>query len=169
MTQITASLPLFWSPPELRGDEPEYPAHTSAEVADDPFAVDGEPERFLSERGEQRAPRGHAFRNARPRARRMEGADQKTSVNDPEQYGITQEELDLIKMDLDEGKIDVNPSNILHAVEANNLRRLLAELGIDPTKRVSSTRDRLGMVRLSFVDLRRLMDQGFLVRQAQAA
>jgi hypothetical protein len=158
MTQTpTASLPLFWSPPELDARPTEASPTDTAE-------------RFLSKKTETAAPRGHFDKRApRPPARRMEGADKITSVSDPTQYGISQEELDLIKSDLSEYGIDISPANILHGVEANNLRRLLAEMGIDPAKRVSSTRDRLGMVRLTFVDLRRLIDQGYLVRQAYAA
>jgi hypothetical protein len=152
MSQTPASLPLFWVPPEL------------APELRDPF----DPYMPVSE--ESAAPKGHFDRRAihRP-ARRMEGADGKQSVNDPEEYGISQAELDAILADLAEFKIDVNPSNILHAIEANTLRRVLLEMGIDPHKRVSSTRDRLGMVRLTFVDLRRMLDQGFFARQDQAA
>ena len=136
----TSALGMFYSPPELspvEDDRPEIPeAESRPRAAKAPLRPQGRP------------------------GRRMVGADQITSVHDGSQYGLTDQQLTLIRRALSDKGIDANPSNILHFLEAEDLRDLLREVGINPTKKVSSTRDREGMVWLTFTELRQLMDLG---------
>lgn len=82
-----------------------------------------------------------------------------TSVEKAEQYKITDGQLAAYRTFLRDHGIDVNPANILHAIEADALRGTLSDLGINPRKKVSATRDRTGLVALTFAELRRLLDQ----------
>lgn len=71
---------------------------------------------------------------------------------EPAQVGP--EELEEIKVGMRANRIQITPDNLRHALETEEIRRLLREAGINPDRRVSATRDREGMVKLTFSEFR---------------
>lgn len=73
-----------------------------------------------------------------------------------------------IKAMMRANRIQVTPDNYRHALEAEEIRDLLQQVGIDPTKRVSATQDHAGMVRLTFAQLRRVVSAAEDIRAAMS-
>jgi hypothetical protein len=77
--------------------------------------------------------------------------------------------LEWVKADMRSKQIQVTPDNIRHALEAEEIRELLEQVGIDPAKKVSATRDCSGMVKVTFEEFRRVLRATVAVHTAEGS
>lgn len=75
------------------------------------------------------------------------------------QHGdVDPDELARIKEDMRALQIQITPANLAHAIEAEEIRKMLRRQGIRSLRKVSATRDYRGVVKLTFDEFRRLCE-----------
>jgi hypothetical protein len=71
---------------------------------------------------------------------------------------VSQDEEDRIKEDMRLNRIPVDPDTYRHALEAEEIRKLLRRYHVRSLRKVGATRDFQGVVKLNFADFRALVN-----------
>lgn len=72
---------------------------------------------------------------------------------------VSDDELERIKEDMRLNRIQVTPDTLRHALEAEEIRKLLRAHKIRSLRKVAGTRDNQGLVKLTFAEFRQLVEQ----------
>lgn len=75
---------------------------------------------------------------------------------------VDDDELDRIKEEMRLSKTQLTPENVGHALEAEEIRRMLRRHTIRSIRKVAATRDCAGVVKLSFAEWRWMMNEAYL-------
>lgn len=71
---------------------------------------------------------------------------------------VDPDELERIKEDMRALQIQITPANLAHAIEAEEIRKMLRHQGVRSIRKVSATRDYRGVVKLTFAEFRQLCE-----------
>lgn len=72
---------------------------------------------------------------------------------------VSDDELERIKEDMRLNRIQITPDTLRHALEAEEIRKVLRRYGIRSLRKVGATRDYQGVVKLTFDEFRKLAER----------
>lgn len=72
---------------------------------------------------------------------------------------VDDDELARIKERMRDNEIDITPDALRHAIEAEEIRKMLRRSGIKSLRKVSETRNGHGAVKLTFHEIRTLLER----------